>query len=597
MASSGWQGQKDIQTSVFPHMALNLNVWDVVHNGTTLTFKATVRVVCTSGYINYNNASVSLTGGGSKSINLNLSSGGTADTGTFSCSISGVSASATTYTVTSSLSAGSVATGSASWTLSFGASGTAPSGLGITGISSTYNSVTGTVSLSSYGTGSGTNKIEMLVLEQSYVAGLPHLHNDATNVYTFTTTVTNSSATSAGGITIKGAGLYYTGVYASNGTNVARYAGPSVYTPPAPLQTLSYTQTQNSTNVTVNLTIAGGSSSVNNSNTVTTYYRYSTNGGSSYSNWTSAGTGTAWTSKTASFNCNYGASVVVQAKQTYQSKDSEIKSVSFTATTGTAPSGGSVSITGSTWNSVTLAASISSYGKPDGISGRKLAIGVRESTANLNVKRENQVENVTSVASTTVTNSGVYPGASPLQLKGMKPVYAYLWAWNTSLSATTYNNTVYYLPPAPGQLSFTPPESGTSYAVEYTGIAADNVSDYTASELTRTVRYKIDNGAWVYEQTAVVAAIDDVTSFNITILPQETATVEAWLTYRGKDSTVSTTTITNGALPVHLYGSVNGEAKEIVKLYGSVNDQRKTIVKLYASVNGVTKKIYEDQNP
>ena len=593
MASSGWQGQKDIQTSVFPHMALNLYISSISHSGTTLTYSGYVRVVCTSGYISYNGATVSLTGGSSKSINLNLSGGQYSDTGTFSCTINNVSATTTSKTVTASLSAGGVASGSASWTLTFDSSSSSPSGLGITGISSTYNSVTGTVSLSSYGTGSGTNKIEMLVLEQSYVAGLPHLHNDATNVYTFTTTVTNSSATSAGGITIKGAGLYYTGVYASNGTSVTRYAGPSVYTPPAPLQTLSYTQTQNSTNVTIGLTITGGSSSVNNSNTVTTYYRYSTNGGSSYSNWTSAGTGTAWTSKTASFNCNYGASVVVQAKQQYQGKDSEIKQVSFTATTGTAPSGGSVSITSSTWNTVTLSSSISSYGKPDGISGRKLAIGVRKNTSNLNDKRENQVENVTS-ATTTVTNSSIAPGATPLELKGMLPVYAYVWAWNTVTSATAYNNNVHYLPPAPGQLSFTPPETGNSYAVTFTGVAANNVTDYTASELTRTVRYKIDNGAWTVVENATVAPLTDVTNFNITVAPQETATVEAWFTYRGKDSTVSTTTIYNGAAPVHLYGSVNGQAKEIVKLYGSVNGARKELTRLYASVEGVAKKIYDN---
>lgn len=596
MASSGWQGQKDIQTSVFPHMALNLYISSISHSGTTLTYSGYVRVVCTSGYISYNGATVSLTGGSSKSINLNLSGGQYSDTGTFSCTISNVSATTTSKTVTASLSAGGVASGSASWTLTFDSSSSSPSGGSITGVSTTYNSVTGTVKIDSYGTSSSTSRtLELLVLEQSYVAGLPHRYNAQTNGnLSYTTTVNNSSTCpSAGCITIKGAGAYYTGLYASNGNSAYRYAGGVVYTNPAPLQTLSYTQTQNSTNVTVGLTITGGSNSNNNSNTVTTYYRYSTNGGSSYSNWTSAGTGTAWTSKTASFNCNYGASVVVQAKQTYQSKDSEIKQVSFTATTGTAPSGGSVSITSSTWNTVTLSASISSYGKPDGISGRKLAIGVRKNTSNLNDKRENQVENVTS-ATTTVTNSSVAPGATPLELKGMLPVYAYVWAWNTVTSATAYNNNVHYLPPAPGQLSFTPPETGNSYAVTFTGVASNNVTDYTASELTRTVRYKIDNGAWTVVENATVAPLTDVTNFNITIAPQETATVEAWLTYRGKNSTVSTTTIYNGAAPVHLYGSVNGQAKEIVKLYGSVNGARKELTRLYASVEGVAKKIYDN---
>lgn len=41
-----------------------------------------------------------------------------------------------------------------------------------------------------------------------------------------------------------------------------------------------------------------------------------------------------------------------------------------------------------------------------------------------------------------------------------------------------------------------------------------------------------------------------------------------------------------------LYGSVNGQTKEIKKLYGSVNGQTKEIKKLYGSVSGRTKRIF-----
>lgn len=40
-----------------------------------------------------------------------------------------------------------------------------------------------------------------------------------------------------------------------------------------------------------------------------------------------------------------------------------------------------------------------------------------------------------------------------------------------------------------------------------------------------------------------------------------------------------------------LYGSVNGETKQITNLYGSVNGETKRITKLYGSVNGETKRI------
>lgn len=43
-----------------------------------------------------------------------------------------------------------------------------------------------------------------------------------------------------------------------------------------------------------------------------------------------------------------------------------------------------------------------------------------------------------------------------------------------------------------------------------------------------------------------------------------------------------------------LYGSVNGQTKEVKKLYGSVNGRGKVLQKLYASVGGQTKLIYQN---
>ena len=381
MASSGWQGQKNIQTSVYPHVALNLRVDSISHSGTTLTVKGVVRVICTSGYISYNNATVSLTGGGSKTINLNLSTGGTADTGTFTCTINNVSATTTSKSVTATLSAGSVASGSASWTLTFGASTSAPTGLYINNISSTWDSVSGTIGLTSYGTGSGTKELTMLVLTQTYVAGLPHRWDRTTSgALSYNATVNNNStAAAAGAIDIKGCGLYYTGVYANNGSAVSRFAGPSIYTPPAPV--------------------------------VLNYVR---------------------------------------------------------------------------------------------------------------IGETNQ--------------------------------------WQVTL----------------------------------TGDPNKNNTNYTAAQLTRSLRYKIDNSSWVNVESAEVKAIDATTLVNITIPASSTATIEGWMTYQSKNSQVSTITITNTDAPVHLYGSVNGLSKEIHHLYGSVNGRSVKITKLYASVGGVAKLVHVD---
>lgn len=453
----------------------------------------------------------------------------------------------------------------------------------------TPSTVKGTFAVTNWG-GTGAGYIAARLFGASGSARLENQFNGQSSV---TTTITNSSVALDGGIIIKGAATYYADTY---GKNTADYSSNSsrvtVYTPPAALDSITYTQTQNSTNVTVNATITGGSSSVNSSNTVTTYWRYSTDGGSTWSGWGNAGDGTAYTAKNVSFNCNYGASVKIQAYQSYQSKNSDTKEVSFTATNGTAPSGGTLTVDSSTWNSITLTAAGVSYGKPDGISGRKLSIGVHAYDDNT-TKRENQVENVTG-ATTTVDNNSIYPSGTALQLKGMTPVYPYIWAWNTKQSTYVVNETApYYLPPAPGVASYTE-DGNDEYTISFTGAPANNYADYTVADLTRTVRYKIDGGSWVYVDNDAQKALDTVTSETITVNPQHNATVESWLTYKGKESTHNTFMIVNSNDPIFLYGSVNGETKKIRHFYGSVNGETKKIVKMYGSVGGVARKVFED---
>ena len=495
-----------------------------------------------------------------------------------------------------------------STTGSFSVSGvSAPSGLGCTVNSVAWNGVNGTFSVSNWG-GEPTGSSKYIAGRLFGASGSARREETGTNTNSITKTITTSSTPLDGGIDVKGAGNYRIDTYASNSVGSSTTSMQNVYTPPAPLQTLSYSQTQQSTNVKVDVSITGGNSTNNYGNTVTTYWRYSTNGGSSWSGWGNAGTGTPWTTKTASFTCAYGASVKIEAYQSYQSKDSDHKTVSFTATNGTAPSGGTLSVSSSTWNSITLAASGVSYGKPDGISGRKLAIGVHAYNDNT-TKRENQVENVTS-ATTTVNNSSVYPSGTALQLKGMLAVYPYIWAWNTIQSTYVVNQTTaYYLPPAPGQLSYTlDSETVTqkTFTVSYVGVGANNVTDYTAADLKRTVRYSEDNGTtWTYVDNDVQKSLTTTTSFQITVAAQHNVIVQSWLSYKGKNSDVSAVVISNNADPIYFYGSVSErdpvtgefsdpESRLITKFYGSVNDETVKITKLYGSVNGVAREFFED---
>ncbi len=541
-----------------------------------------LRIVARSGYtfnVNFNNITVDGVNRGSKT-------GLTQNSGTFwSGTVSG--GRNVTASWTNPWYAGSK-TPSITGSLPAGVTTPTPTAPNITEITS--STVKGTFAVSSWG-GSSASYIAARLFGPS---GTGRLEQQTNGVSSYTTTITNSSVQLDGGTTIKGAGTYYADTYASNSAGGANSSRVTVYTPPAALASITYEQTAGATNVSIVPKITGGSSTVNASGAVTTSYRYSTNGGSTWSGWTTiSGTATAWTEKTGSaFTCNYGASVKIQAKQTFNSKESAVKEVSFTATTGTAPSGGTLTVDSSTWNSITLTAAGVDYGMPSGVSGRKLAIGVHAYNDNT-TKRENQIENVTG-ATTTVTNSSIYPSGTALQLKGMTDVYPYIWAWNTVTSTYVVNETApYYLPPAPGTASYTE-DGNDEYTISFTGVPANNDPNYTAADLTRTVRYKIDGGSWVYVDNDAQKALDVVTSETITVNPQHNATVECWLTYKGKESTHNTFMIVNSNDPVFLYGSVNGEATRIRHFYGSVNGETVKAIKIYASVDGVARKVFED---
>lgn len=616
MAVPGWQGKQDlyVRSSYITYYG-ELYISSITRSGTDVTVSGKVAFGSrgTSGYSSsyvYGVQEKPQNGSWTKILGNNTSlSNGSYKESSFTVTVPNVSTSATSMSFSvdykacyNSACSSTYWSKTVSWTLPIPV---APSGLGVDSITSGWdtNNNRATISarayLSSYGSGGTMKSLSLLALTQSYVAGLPHRYANITSGATsYTFTLSNgSSCSGAGCIDIKGASDYYLGVFADNGPSQSRYPYPNkVYTQPSPLASLTYSQSQGATNVTVSFTATGGSSSLNGSNNVTTQYRYSTNGGSSYTSWTSiSGTATAWTAKSGSFTCDYGASVVIQARQVYQGQYSATKQVSFTATTGTAPSGGSVSITGSTWNTVSLSASGVNYGDPSSISGRALAIGVHAVNDNT-TKRQGTVSNATS-GSVVVDNNSVFPGGTALTLKGMLAVTPYVWANNTVRSAWVVDDlsVVYHLPPAPGVLTYTAPAAGSTNAtVNYTGVVSNNITDYTAADLKRTVRYSVDGGAWVYEVNDVATAVDANTNFTISIPASKSAVVEAWMSYKGKESSHSSTTIVNGNAPVHLYGSVNGVAEEIVHLYGSVNGARKKLTKLYGSQNGVCKKIFED---
>lgn len=273
---------------------------------------------------------------------------------------------------------------------------------------------------------------------------------------------------------------------------------------------------------------------------------------------------------------------------------------------GSAPEGLYVTYNDSTWNSVSFTSGASSWGGLNAQNHVAMFVGstngdaasYTDNTFGTRPRYEWYHDGTQDLAWTYTGTQANANGTlnTPIGIKGLTHYKLGIWGANGVWSGGIVNQTLRYLPPAPSQFTYTDPggAGAKTYPVTFSGVAANNHTTYDSASLTRTVRYKIDNGNWVYVDNATVAAIDLVTSFNIMIPAGSTATVEGWQTYHGMQSEVATISIANTNQAGKLYGSVNSQAKEIIKLYGPVNGQTKKIVKLYASVGGVAKKVYED---
>lgn len=277
--------------------------------------------------------------------------------------------------------------------------------------------------------------------------------------------------------------------------------------------------------------------------------------------------------------------------------------LSFSAS-GSAPSGGYITYNSCTWDSINATSGVSSWGGIDGTLCLFVVTGttngdINDATTLGSYARREYWYGKTSELSHTfnaddASTSGTWYG-TPLSIKGLlhyKIAYNNL---NTAGTIAALDSTLRYLPPAPGQLAYSDPGgAGTKVVpVEYTGVVANNNANYDQSELTRSVRYKIDDGQWVWV-TQAVTALDAVTSFDVSVPAGSYATVEAWMNYHGMSSEVSTVTIPNNNNPSFIYGSAGGESVATIKWYGPVSNVSKKIIKIYGSHEGVARKLFED---
>ncbi len=258
-----------------------------------------------------------------------------------------------------------------------------------------------------------------------------------------------------------------------------------------------------------------------------------------------------------------------------------------------APTGLTITHVSNTWNSVTGTVHIDSYGVPSGDANRYVEFGVVDPTkTTYGSPYRYDISYATRDATITVTNGS----RGGFEIKGCTKYKRGGFATNTQRSVQTIGSTLYYTPPAPGQLTYVESSTGV-FDVEYTGVAANNQTTYDTASLTRSVRYReVGASTWTDVESSAAALITAVTQFTVTVPASKTYEIEAWMTYHGNQSEVSRVTVTNAANPVYLYASARGISKKVAKLYGPVNGQTKKIKKLYGSVGGVTKLIFEDNS-
>ena len=271
----------------------------------------------------------------------------------------------------------------------------------------------------------------------------------------------------------------------------------------------------------------------------------------------------------------------------------------------TAPTGPYINYTSSTYNSVQAVSGVSSWG--GGSSTQMQAIIVVGSSYNdFNaITQENwygkgryvwtRATGNLSESFNMVVGEQSMTYNEPMALKGMIRYYLACWQTNSLGAGYTINTTLRYMPPAPCLLTYTEQSAGggaKKYTFTFVGDTNANYADYNPSNLSRSVRYKVNNASnWTYAEQGVNKALDATTTFTVTVPAYGNVKVDGWMTYNGLDSEHKTMTVYNGSAPSSVYGSVDGKAKTIEKFYGSVGGQSVEIVKLYGSVDGESVKL------
>ncbi len=334
MATSGWQNEQTVLTRSSWYYNGNISVNSISHEGTNLHVTGTIafcpRGSFSSGAYYYQAIYVTPQNGSQTQIvaaNERLNADKHAN---FDVWIGGVSETTTSISFSVRFYLNGYMDTTKYWTLNFDQSTVAPSGLSATWRSHTWNSITGSVNLSSYGIPSATDGryIELGVMSSSNTAyGAPYRLAISKNTTSATITVNNNSSNNNFG-TIKGMTAYKIGAYASNTSKRTSILNGTVYyTPPAP-GALSYTHETGTTVYNLNYALDSGN---NQSDYDVKEYTQQIEISSDGSTWTATDYALATTGiAKKAVNIDYGETLYVRAHQVYQNQYSIYSNITIT---------------------------------------------------------------------------------------------------------------------------------------------------------------------------------------------------------------------------------------------------------------------------
>lgn len=427
-----------------------------------------------------------------------------------------------------------------SGTITIPAQATAPTGLALSNVSSTYNSVTGTVSVTGWG-GAGDATTRYRNLSVLKTANKETSERRYQRVYgnTMSSAITVNNSTEYGTMTIVSNTKYWLWWFATNGTigtESPTTSTTTVYTKPAPLSAKSATVT-GTTSIKISYTTAA------EGNAYSKKIQYSLDG----TNWTDGATVSSGSATSGNFtisNLTPGTAYTIRLRT--NTAAGVTSSGSVTATTYKVPNTPTISVTNTSATANKITYGTSSFNTPS--TGTVYLYGGTASSPTTQITTKTTTGNSDYSHSSLNANTRYYYRARAKNTGGWS-------SYSSEVSAVT----------RPPVTTF----SISSFTDKTITVAYSCPADGGA--LNKQLQYSLNNQSSWNTGATVTTGSASTGTFTITgLTPDTTYTIYTKVYVGGTPSSVTCNTLTQKTAPSRkMYGSVNGKTKAVTKLYGS----------------------------